>query len=161
MKEIPGAPGYWADEEGAIWSSKRGSLRKLKLCANIHGYLQFETVLNGKRMTARVHALVALTYHGPRPKDLVVRHRDGNQTNNAPINLAYGTPSENQRDRRLHGTSSAGEGNPAAKLSAAEVASIRTRLRYGMRGRALAREHGVSESTISWIKTGKHWEEQQ
>ena len=49
-------------------------------------------------VTRRVHTLVAEAFHGPRPEGNVVRHLDGNPTNNTVQNLAYGTQRENVHD---------------------------------------------------------------
>jgi hypothetical protein len=158
MREIPGAPGYFADEAGRIFSGRRpGVLRELRLCANIHGYLHFEIVLNGRRHTTRVHKAVALAYLGERPPGAHIRHLDGDQRNNAPSNLAYGTASENCADRERHGRGVVGEKNPSAKLSNKDAEDIRRRRAAGERGADLAREYGVSQGTIWFIKAGRHF----
>lgn len=50
-----------------------------------------------------VHSVVAEAFIGPRPTGHHVRHLDGDQTNNLPGNLAYGTPRENNLDVVRHG----------------------------------------------------------
>jgi hypothetical protein len=50
-----------------------------------------------------VHPLVAAAFIGPRPDGMEIRHLDGERFNNAAVNLCYGTPSENARDRVNHG----------------------------------------------------------
>lgn len=52
--------------------------------------------------TWRVHRLVAAAFIGE--SDLLVRHMDGDQLNNALWNLSYGTTSENAFDSVRHGT---------------------------------------------------------
>lgn len=59
---------------------------------------------DGKSRTAKVHALVCEAFLGPKPPGMVVRHLDGDEDNNALTNLCYGTQSENNRDKRAHGT---------------------------------------------------------
>jgi len=51
-----------------------------------------------------VHRVVLLAFVGPCPDGMQVRHLDGNPNNNALVNLAYGTPSENVYDTVRHGT---------------------------------------------------------
>lgn len=51
----------------------------------------------------RVHQLVMEAFVGPRPEGQLIRHLDGDCTNNTLANLAYGTNSENQLDRVRHG----------------------------------------------------------
>jgi hypothetical protein len=67
------------------------------------GYHQLTLSRDGKRKNVFVHMAVAEAFHGPRPDGLVVRHLDGNPSNNSATNLRYGTPSENARDRIAHG----------------------------------------------------------
>ena len=67
------------------------------------------------RKWAYVHHLVLLAFVGPRPKGMHIRHLDGNPHRNELSNLKYGTVSENQLDRRVHGTSNAGERNGMSK----------------------------------------------
>lgn len=50
-----------------------------------------------------VHQLVLEAFAGPRPLDAVARHLDGDPLHNASSNLAWGTQSENMRDRQEHG----------------------------------------------------------
>lgn len=49
-----------------------------------------------------VHALVAETWIGPRPEGAHTRHIDGDNRNNAPSNLCYGTAKENKNDVEIH-----------------------------------------------------------
>lgn len=58
----------------------------------------------GQKRTHYIHHLVAEAFIGPRPKDMDIRHLDGNPANCEPSNLAYGTVSDNAYDRVRHGT---------------------------------------------------------
>lgn len=51
-----------------------------------------------------VHQLVLEAFVGPIPPGMEVRHLNGDPTDNRLENLAYGTHSENMRDRLAHGT---------------------------------------------------------
>lgn len=55
-----------------------------------------------KKTTAYVHQLVLLAFRGPRPPNLETMHLDGDKTNNYLENLAYGTKSQNMKDRWRH-----------------------------------------------------------
>jgi hypothetical protein len=67
------------------------------------GYRSYNlTNENGPR-AMRAHRLVMFAFVGPASGDLV-RHLDGDATNNYVGNLAYGTYSENTRDALRHGT---------------------------------------------------------
>ena len=100
---IPGREGRWeASTEGQIRSVPRRRTKGgiLKQRVNKRGYLSL--VLG--RETCEVHRLIALTFLGPRPEGQEVRHVDGDTLNCRASNLAYGTRSENGRDKRSHGT---------------------------------------------------------
>ena len=60
--------------------------------------------LYGGKKSVAVHRLVALAFHGEPEPGQLVRHLDGDQTNNVPSNLAWGTMAENQLDSVRHGT---------------------------------------------------------
>ena len=69
------------------------------------GYLAVGLSKEGKVTRVTVHRLVALAFLGETQGDgPVVRHIDGNATNNVPENLAWGTVAENNRDLVRHGT---------------------------------------------------------
>lgn len=58
----------------------------------------------GPGRNAGVHILVAEAFLGPRPAGMQVAHTDGNALNPRLDNLRYATPSENEADKRRHGT---------------------------------------------------------
>lgn len=82
---------------------RRGQPGLLKLSPDRYGYLCAKLYLAGKLYHRPIHQLVCEAWHGPRPEGLETRHLDGDQLNNAPWNLKWGTPSENSQDRTLHG----------------------------------------------------------
>jgi len=53
------------------------------------------------------------------------RHKDGDKRNCTATNVAWGTKSENEADKAVHGTNPSGERNPMAKLTRAVVAEMR------------------------------------
>jgi hypothetical protein len=69
-----------------------------------HGnYRQISLRIHGKDCDVMVHRLVAEAFHGS-PEGRIARHLDGDSSNNAASNLAWGSPSENQLDSVQHGT---------------------------------------------------------
>ncbi|HET9839582.1 MAG TPA: HNH endonuclease [Candidatus Angelobacter sp.] len=75
-----------------------------------------------------------------------------------PAHLFLGTPAENARDMRQKGRDRRGEKHGSAKLTLAQVRQIKTMLEEDrMYVSEIAREFGVSETTIRAIKTGKTW----
>lgn len=104
-----------------------------------------------------MHRLVLEAFVGPRPRRMVARHLDGDQSNNAVGNLAWGTPSENATDRLDHGRTPRGEGNAKAKLTDDQVREIRSLLSQGELPGDVAKRYGVSRPTIIYIRDGKRW----
>jgi hypothetical protein len=53
--------------------------------------------------TVRIHALMAETFLGPRPRGAVVLHDDDDKRNTWILNLRYGTHRQNAADAKRHG----------------------------------------------------------
>lgn len=104
---------------------------------------------DGRPCPVQLGRIVLLAHAGPPPTSASqCCHRDGDPFNNDPSNLYWGTRSANARDSVRHGTHplvSAGEQHPAARLSNAQVADIRSSYVPGRRGR------GVHPGSISWL----------
>ena len=94
---------------------------------------------------AKVQILVLEAFVGPRPDGYECRHLDGCRTNNRLENLRWGTRSENQRDRNLHGT------GPGRKLSWLDVRFIRHWVASGFRRVDVASVFGVETSYVTRI----------
>lgn len=77
--------------------------------------------------------------------------------NNHVENLRYDTPSGNQQDAILHGTSRTGSRNFFARLTEADVPRIRAMRAEGASLRTIAQAFGVSRMTISRIASGRTW----
>ena len=161
-RQIPEHPGYFCTPDGDVWSTKRGSPYRLSHWKGQHGYIKVTLhcecwqVPNAPHS---VHRLVLMTFDRMPKEDELARHLNGKPTDNRLENLLWGTPKENGRDRRRHGTV-LGEDNPNAKLTWNDVAAIRRR--YGLGGvtqSALGHEYGVARSTISQIISGQRWRE--
>lgn len=155
-REIPSWPGYEASSHGQI-RSKSGIKTPFK---DYKGYLRVKLWSNSKPRNMRVSGLVALAFHGPAPAGHVVRHRNGVNDDNRADNLRYGTRSENEQDKRTHGTALLGERHHQSKLTEADVAAIRARYVRGSREHgttAMARDYGVSGVLVSRIVRRKNW----
>lgn len=102
----------------------------------------------GETVKRYVHRLVAEHMHGAAPIGHECRHLDGNRYNNHYTNLAWGTRSENNADKHLHGTALVGEKNPMARLTWKQVERMRrARSETGMTYRELAEKFNVSQMT--------------
>lgn len=112
---------------------------------------------DGKPRPFAVHALVLEAFVGPRPEGMECRHLDGDPTNNALANLAWGTRAENIADKRRHGTIGC---HHRRKLTAAQVQAIRKEAKKRSRPyREIAADYGVSISAIGNIINGATYPE--
>lgn len=149
---------YCADLFGEIWSRAGDgeTWRRLKGARTSRGYLSVTPAHEGRYKTRLVHRLVAEAFYGLAPSGLPqVRHLNGNELDNAPENLDWGTQEDNWSDRIAHGGST-GEDHPAAKLTRQQVDEIRGSFESQ---RILANKYGVAQSTIWAAKTGRLWAE--
>ena len=106
-----------------------------------------------------LHRAIAEACYGPCPEGLECRHLDGDKTNNAGSNLAWGTRSQNSKDKEAHGCSVLGENNPMAKLTEEEVLRMRqVRKETGLSYAKIALQFGVSSMTAYRAITGQSWE---
>lgn len=115
---------------------------------------------DGKRKaTGRVHVLVARAFLGPAPfSSALVAHNDGSTDNNRVSNLRWASALENQADRERHDTRTRGSEVFGAKLTENQIPFIRRRIAAGERYPSIARDFGVSISTVSLIKRGRIWQ---
>ncbi len=164
-KEIPGLEGYYsASNLGRVRSECRkvkrgdGFLRVKQRMLSVHIHRtnggSFLAHVGDTQKTMSVHRSVALAFIGPRPPGYEVRHLDGDVSNNALSNLVYGTKSENESDKLVHGTSNRGERNGQSKLTDKIVRMVRRSSRTNV---SLAIELGVSDSTISMVRSKLRW----
>jgi hypothetical protein len=121
------------------------------------GYLQVSLGCAGARTCAYVHRLVAAAFIGSCPAGMEVCHNDGNPANNCVENLRYDTAANNHADKLAHGTSGRGELNAAAKLTTADVHTVRVLLKRKVPQSDIARRFGVTDGAIRKICRGKSW----
>ena len=96
----------------------------------VDGYERVRLGTNGGKHA--VHRLVASAFGGEAvPKDMHVNHIDNDRRNNAPTNLEVVSCAENIRHAYEHGNKHIGERHNRAKLSDADVDSIRSRFDSG------------------------------
>lgn len=103
---VPGYESFYeVSDAGQVRSLPRprtagGVLRQMRIKGD---YRQVTFCRDGKQKNFLVHVAVAAAFHGPRPAGLVIRHLDGDPSNNSATNLRYGTDVENARDLIRHG----------------------------------------------------------
>lgn len=71
--------------------------------------------------------------------------------------LSWKTAQENAQDKIGHGTTTRGERNGRAALTADDILSIRAAIKAGSSHADLAQAFGVSRPNISQIKAGTRW----
>jgi hypothetical protein len=106
MKHIPEWPGYFATNDGRIFSERRiekngrgGNRQSRFLFSSLDkGYPRVTLWKNKSKKTIRIHRLVALAWI-PNPDNLQeINHINGVRVDNRPENLEWVSPSQN----RLH-----------------------------------------------------------
>lgn len=158
---IPSHPRYEASSHGRIrslfgsgqWGIKRKrDVPKIlrQTVSKKHRYLQ--VTLGPWKGWA--HIAICEAFHGPCPEGHQVAHSDGVRNNNNADNLSWKTQTENERDKRTHGTLLFGESAPWAILSEQSVREIKQSV---LSQRQLALKYGVAASTIQNIKDGRSW----
>lgn len=170
-KPIPGFP-YEASDAGTIRNARTGRVLRPDIVKG--GYQRVTLSVGGATKRVFVNRLVCEAFNGPAPStDHQARHLDGIVDRNVPSNLKWGTRSENEQDKRLHGTYQEREGNPFAKLTEVQVAAIRRDYAANLAGRqskgfiqvehgfviSLAAKHDVSVSCIKFVVSGRNWPE--
>jgi hypothetical protein len=153
-------PGYAISNKGRVFTYKyrKGLLIELKSTINSRGYFRVRLSINQEYKSHTIHRLVA-TYFVPKLSDdlKLVRHLDGDKTNNSSSNLAWGTHSENAYDSIRHGTFAKGSKNGNAKLNEQQVSEIKSLLILGVGVNELGRKFNVNNRTISGINKEKNW----
>lgn len=111
--------------------------------------------------TWNAHRAGWVLFRGEIGDGLVVCHRCDNRGCVNPNHLFLGTQQENIADMvakgRQRGDHRPGDKCPTAKLSEDQAIEIKRRALAGESQKALAREFGLKQPTVSNIKTGKTW----
>lgn len=100
------------------------------------------------------HRVAYVLTRGPIPLGYLVCHRCDNPPCVRPDHLFLGTQQDNTADRDAKGRTSHGERRPSSKLTADDARAIRN---DGRSSRQLAREYGVSGTTVLRIKKRQIW----
>lgn len=156
--------GYRGTEDGRF-INPRGKELKTKAKSN-HKYAQSQVWFQGVRYNYHFHRVVAYQLFGEKlfEDGMVVRHLNGNPLDNSWENLALGTNSENEQDKKPEDrTRVARIANSKRKnvnrysmrrFTDDQVREIRERNKNGETGASLAIEYGVSKDALYQIFRG-------
>ena len=101
-----------------------------------------------------VHRLVCHAFYGSPPHDDAhADHINGVRSDNRAVNLRWLSPEENRALRKF----CKGQSSPNAKVTDADVRTIRSRAWFRGFDRAVAQDLGVSRETVRDIRLGKVW----
>ena len=179
-KVIPNFEGYEVSNYGNVRSIDRYILQRRGSAYSDDYYLRFmkgrplkphiiwsndkyphSSITLGKDNRFLIHRLVLFAFVGPCPDGMECCHNDGNGLNNRLDNLRWDTPSNNQLDRKKHGTqtitSIKGSKNHFAKLTEEEVLHIRSIPNYRGKNKDMCKKYNYSRSSMSSILQGKTW----
>ena len=114
-------------------------------------------IRDGIKKTYYIHRLVLEAFVGKCPKGMQSCHFDDNKLNNRIDNLRWDTWKNNVLDGLRNQTASRGEKQRSAKLTNEEVLDIRQRYAKGERSSSLAKDFGVTPTSIRNITSGRGW----
>ncbi len=161
-KLIPGNENYQVSSEGRIRrfakgkGTRAGKLRKV--CGLPSGYQYIDMWEEGVCTRLYIHHCILLAFKGPAPSSIhQAAHSDGNKSNNKRGNLRWKTPSQNNQDKKRHGTHLEGSKHPLAKLTEKSVLEMRRLRAEGMILEDLALKFGVIMQNVDLICRRKTW----
>jgi hypothetical protein len=177
FRAITGFPGYMIGSDGSVWSCRKvGGARKKGCRSSSEGsWHQIKTYprpgllpyliavlcpdAHHRANTVRlyVHRLVLEAFIGPCPPGLECRHLDRDPSNCRLDNLCWGTPLENNHDKRTHGTERRGERHQNSVLTEDQVRLIRDLHRQGKGYRTIARLLGIPWDNVRNVAAGRTW----
>lgn len=127
-----------------------------KICnSHVHnggGYIQI--CINGK--PRRLHRVVYAAHHGKIQNGMVIRHTCNNPSCFTLQHLEIGTQADNMRDQVKSGRSRTGTKHHFAKITEAEVWSIRYQYPE-LRNIEVGAVFGISHKHVSAIRNNKTW----
>ena len=136
-------------------NARKGKLLKPRTDVKGAGYRYINLSKNGKSKKINVHVLVLEAFVCLRPSpEMHARHLDGKRNNPVLSNLAWGTQSENAKDKIQHGTHSRGEKSKKAVLTQEVVEWIKESKQSSI---CLSSILEVASSTIRAVRIGQNW----
>lgn len=155
-REVPGFPNYKVGDDGSVWSNRKWGYRPIEwrrlACApGKNGYPIVKLCGDSTKAYKLVSRLVLEVFVGPCPEGMEACHfPDPCPRNNQLVNLRWGTPKENNRDKKAHGTQPRGERVACSVLTTILATAIREEYAATPVTCAdLARKYDVSRNCIA------------
>ena len=153
MKPILNHPGYFATEDGRVWSNR--TKKYLKIETKPDGYCRIQLMPSSKHLY--IHRLVLETFLGPCPAGMEACHNNGIRTDNRLENLRWDTRKNNHKDALTQGTHT-GLRQKKCKLTEQDVRMIVYMWHTGLfTQRELAKIYHVVVSCICQTVNKKTW----
>ena len=146
FKPIPTLPLYEINEDGVVRNKETLHIKKPNLCLN---YPRYSFWVDGKSTPIALHILLMTTFVGP-SNGQVVRHLDGDPTNNCLSNLAYGSYTDNQLDTVAHGRTN-------QKMTIRKVKVLRGLADCGFTRKRLMKIFNLGYSSVCRIINRQTW----
>lgn len=160
-KDVAGYEGiYEISTHGRVKSHHNwgGKDRIIKPQPHEKGYHSYRLCKKGVRRKFRAHRLVYVAFIGPIPPELQINHINGIKTDNRPENLEVVDARENSNHALRTGLNKChGENSTAAKLTNADVFTIRSRNDNGESCVAICKDYPVGVNTIRSIVARTSW----
>lgn len=159
---VPGFARHEVSDLGRVRLAVRGHLSPagalIAQKRERNGYLRVGLCQGGKVHYHLVHRLVLLAFVGPAPSpEHEGAHGDSDRSNNALTNLRWASRSENEHDKRGHGSVRLGERHQNTVLTDAQVVEIRTAKAGGASYSQLGRRFPASYSALKRIVDRATW----
>ena len=150
---------YFVNEQGDVFSTKHGSIKRLKSGNHPQGYLLISICNNGNSKNILVHRLIAQTFIPNAENKPEVNHKNGIKWDNRVENLEWVTKSENMSHAKSTGLfNNGGENHYNTKLTKEQIIQIRelyATKKYTQK--QLGKMFGIKTRTISDIINKKSW----
>lgn len=157
-RPIPDFGGYYASSDGEILTTKQKRLSVMVPMKQKDGHLYvylYDGRGNQKKMF--VHRLVLMAFVRMPNQNEEARHLNDIPNDNRLENLAWGSRTDNESDKRRNGGLPIGERSGSHKLTESQVLEVREKYRSGISSRDIAAEYGVTHTTILKIARGQRW----
>ena len=147
---------YEVSDWGRVRNAITGKILKTKLSGR--GYLTVCLCRNGHKIRRPVHLLVLEAFVGPPAPGQEGRHGPNGKLDNRLTELCWGTRKQNLADRERDGTVNEGVRHGNAKLTEADVLTIRARAAAGEYLQLIALDYGIGQENVSLIVRRETWD---